>query len=254
MSDIPGPESNFLPDPADPADPADSPVAGAPVAGAPSRPNGPRAGRIREQSSDTTAPRPETVAEARARLKAQRDRADAQRRAAEDAAAAIERKQKQRKQMIGAGVGVGVVGAIALLYVAASGTGGQETVPVQTATCTTGDNEVVDESYCARGSISPVTGMILLGGLSYRYNYGGTVHGNQIAGGTYDRPANTAFRTTGGAAVDPGKATSFGTNGKTNAAGKAAPPQAGAPKNIKRGGIGAADRGGAKPRIGSVGG
>lgn len=251
VGDIPGPESNYLP----------------PVPGLPPQVNLPgtvepprRPGRIREQDESTTA-RPETVAEARARQRAQRQRAEDEQREAAEAAAAAAKKSRRRKQMIGAGVGVGVVGAIALLYVAVpddnAGT------PTQTAYCTTGNDQVVSDDYCSRGTYNPVTGFILLNGLSYRYNYGGTYNNGRLTGGSYDRPANTAFRTSSGAAVDPAKSTSFGTNGQTNAASKPAPPAAGSKsggtksggtnagsksgstgKNIDRGGLGTGSKGG----------
>ncbi|MET9325818.1 hypothetical protein [Tsukamurella sp. NPDC003166] len=251
---IPGPESNHLPVPGMP------PELHLPDTGdAPRRP-----GRMREQD-ENTKPRPETVAEARARQRAQRQRAEDQEREAAEAAAAAAKKSRRRKQMIGAGVGVGVVGAIALLYVAIPDNDGTRNVSTQTAYCTVDGQQVVSDDYCSRGTYNPVTGFILLNGLSYRYNYGGTVNNGRITGGSYDRPANTAFRTSSGSAIDPAKTTSFGSNGQTNAASKPAPPAAGSKgtsnkggsgntnagsnsgssgKNIDRGGLGTSSKGG----------
>ena len=248
VGDIPGPESNFLP----------------PVPGMPPQVNLPgtvepprRPGRIREQDENTTA-RPETVAEARARQRAQRQRAEDEQREAAEAAEAARKKSRRRKQMIGAGVGVGVVGAIALLYVAIPDNDGARNVNTQTAYCTVDGEQVVSDDYCSRGTYNPVTGFIFLNGMSYRYNYGGTVNNGRVTGGSYDRPTNTAFRTSSGAAVDPAKTTSFGSNGQTNAASKPAPPAAGSKsggtnagsksgssgKNIDRGGLGTGSKGG----------
>lgn len=217
VGDIPGPESNHLP----------------PVPGFPPQVNLPdtvepprRPGRIREQDENTTA-RPETVAEARARQRAQRQRVEDEEREAAEAAAAAAKKSRRRKQMIGAGVGVGVVGTIALLYAAIPDNNGTQNVNTQTAYCTVDGGQVVSDDYCSRGTYNPVTGFIFLNGMSYRYNYGGSYNNGHITGGSYDRPANTAFRTSSGAAVDPAKTTSFGSNGQTNAAGKPAPPAAG---------------------------
>ncbi len=233
VGDIPGPESNHLPVP---GLPPELDVRGSD--GPPRRP-----GRIREQDENTAA-RPETVAEARARQRAQRQRAEDEQREAAEAEAAAQKRARRRKQMIGAGVGVGVVGAIALLYVAIPD---RDEVPTQTAYCTTGDGQVVSDNYCSTGTINPVTGFILLNGLSYRYNYGGNVVGGRVTGGSYDRPTGTAFRTSSGSAVDPGKATSFGSNGQSNAAAKPAAPKAGSSrsgKNIDRGGLGSPNKGG----------
>ncbi|GAB3136178.1 hypothetical protein GCM10027289_31290 [Tsukamurella serpentis] len=235
--EIPGPESNHLP----------------PVPGLPPQVNLPdtvepprRPGRIRQQDESTTA-RPETVAEARARQRAQRARQEQQAKEAAEAAAAAAKKARRRKQMIGAGVGVGVVGAIALLYVAIPDNDGAGGAGSQTAHCTTGDGQVVSDSYCSTGTINPVTGFILLNGMSYRYNYGGSVNGGRISGGTYDRPTGTSFRTSSGAAVDPGKTTSFNSGGQSNAGSKPAPPAAkpgSSGKNIDRGGLGTSNKGG----------
>jgi len=260
---IPGPEENYFP----------------PVTGLPPQVNLPdtvepprRPGRIREQDENTTA-RPESVAEARARQRAQRQRAEDEEREAAEAAAAAAKKSRRRKQMIGAGVGVGVVGAIALLYVAIPDNDGARNVNTQTAYCTVDGDQVVSDDYCSRGTYNPVTGFILLNGMSYRYNYGGSYNNGRISGGSYDRPANTAFRTSTGGAVDPAKTTSFGSNGQTNAASKPAPPAAGSSnkgssgkgtgsgsgnsgntnagsnsgssgKNIDRGGLGTGSKGG----------
>ncbi|MGX9293719.1 hypothetical protein [Tsukamurella paurometabola] len=257
VGDIPGPESNYMP----------------PVPGLPPQVNLPdtaepprRPGRIREQDENTTA-RPETVAEARARQRAQRQRAEDEQRAAAEAAAAAAKKSRRRKQMIGAGVGVGVVGAIALLYVAIPDNDDTQPVATQTAYCTVDGDQVVSDDYCSRGTYNPVTGFIFLNGMSYRYNYGGSYNNGRVTGGSYDRPPNTAFRTSSGAAVDPAKTTSFGANGQTNAASKPAPPAAGSKsggsrsggsgsgtnagsnsgssgKNIDRGGLGTSSKGG----------
>lgn len=243
VGDIPGPESDYLP----------------PVPGLPPQVDLPdtvepprRPGRIREQDENTTA-RPETVAEARARQRAQRQRAEDEQREAAEAAAAAAKKSRRRKQMIGAGVGVGVVGAIALLYVAIPDNDGARNVNTQTAYCTVDGEQVVSDDYCSRGTYNPMTGFIFLNGMSYRYNYGGSVNNGRLTGGSYDRPANTAFRTSTGAAVDPAKTTSFGSNGQTNAASKPAPPAAGSKgkstsgssgKNIDRGGLGTSSKGG----------
>ncbi|CAM3605233.1 hypothetical protein ACXYTP_01205 [Tsukamurella ocularis] len=247
VGDIPGPESNYLPVPGMP------PELHLPDTGETPR----RPGRMRQQDENTQA-RPETVAEARARQRAQRQRADDEQREAAEAAAAAAKKSRRRKQMIGAGVGVGVVGAIALLYVAIPDNDGAQNVNSQTAYCTVDGGQVVSDDYCSRGTYNPVTGFILLNGLSYRYNYGGTYNNGRLTGGSYDRPANTSFRTSSGAAVDPAKTTSFGTNGQTNAASKPAPPAAGSKsggtnagsksgstgKNIDRGGLGTSSKGG----------
>ncbi|NMD56345.1 MULTISPECIES: hypothetical protein [Tsukamurella] len=250
VGDIPGPESNHLP----------------PVPGLPPQVNLPdtvepprRPGRIREQDENTTA-RPESVAEARARQRAQRQRAEDEEREAAEAAAAAAKKSRRRKQMIGAGVGVGVVGAIALLYVAIPDNDNTQNVNTQTAYCTVDGDQVVSDDYCSRGTYNPVTGFIFLNGMSYRYNYGGSYNNGRLTGGSYDRPPNTAFRTSSGAAVDPAKTTSFGTNGQSNAASKPAPPAAGSKsggsgtkagsnngssgKNIDRGGLGTGSKGG----------
>ncbi len=243
--EIPGPETNYMPVPGMPPnvsmpDPSANPQANGPDG----PPVGPRQGRIRQQD-DSTRARPETVAEARARQRAQRQRAEEEARLAREAAAEAQKKARRRKQMIGAGVGVGVVGAIALLYVAIPD--GNDSQPTQTAYCTTGDGQVVADSYCSTGSMSPVTGFILLNGMSYRYNYGGNVANGRVTGGSYDRPTGTAFRTQSGTAVDPGKATSFNSSGQTNAGSKPAPPAAksgGSGKNIDRGGLGTSNKGG----------
>ncbi|WP_336670645.1 hypothetical protein [Tsukamurella sp. USMM236] len=255
VGDIPGPESNYMPVPGMP------PELHLPDTGeAPRRP-----GRMRQQDENTQA-RPETVAEARARQRAQRQRAEDEQREAAEAAAAAAKKSRRRKQMIGAGVGVGVVGAIALLYVAIPDNDNTQNVNTQTAYCTVDGDQVVSDDYCSRGTYNPVTGFIFLNGMSYRYNYGGSYNNGRITGGSYDRPANTAFRTSTGAAVDPAKTTSFGTNGQTNAASKPAPPAAGSRtgsgsgsgsgntnagsnsgssgKNIDRGGLGTSSKGG----------
>ncbi|BDH56798.1 hypothetical protein [Tsukamurella sp. PLM1] len=245
---IPGPEADYLP-----PTPGLPPQVNLPGTVEPPR----RPGRIREQDENTTA-RPESVAEARARQRAQRQRAEDQAREAQEAAEAARKKSRRRKQMIGAGVGVGVVGAIALLYVAIPDNDGARNVNTQTAYCTA-NGEVVADSYCSSGTYNPVTGFILLNGMSYRYNYGGTYSNGRLTGGTYDRPTNTAFRTRSGTAVDPAKTTSFGSSGQTNAGSKPAPPAAnsgsstkggsnagsssGRSKNIDRGGLGASNKG-----------
>ncbi|MDF0531220.1 hypothetical protein P0W64_17035 [Tsukamurella sp. 8F] len=240
MSDIPGPETPYTPPGTQPnATPADE--------------DGPRrTGRMREQDPDSTVARPETVAEARARQRAQRDREQAEQQALEDARIAAEKRQKRRKAMIGGGVAVGVVGAVALIYAAIPD--GNST-PVQTAYCTDQNGAVVSDNYCSTGSFSPVTGFILLNGMSYRYGYGGHVAGNRLVGGTYDRPAGTAFRTQSGNTIDPKKATSFNAGGANNAGSKPSVPTAKSKgtKNIDRGGLGAANHGGSKPKAGSSG-
>lgn len=250
VGDIPGPESNYLP----PA-PGLPPELNLPGTVEPPR----KPGRIRQQDENTAA-RPETVAEARARQRAQRQRAEDEQREAAEAAEAARKKSRRRKQMIGAGVGVGVVGAIALLYVAIPDNDGARNVNTQTAYCTV-DGQVVSDNYCSSGTYNPVTGFILLNGMSYRYNYGGNYNNGRLTGGSYDRPANTAFRTQSGAAVDPSKATSFGSSGQTNAGSKPAPPAANSGssnkgssggtnagsnsgKNIDRGGLGTSSKGG----------
>jgi hypothetical protein len=253
MSETPGPESDHFPESTPQVPPSE-----------------PLPGRIREQVPGMTVPRPERVGEARARLKAQRDRAAAQARAEADAAAALAKKRRRRKQLIGGGVGVGVVGAIAGIYLIATADDGDsgQTVPVATAYCQPANSDVVvDESYCSRGSYNPALGLILLNGMSYRYHYGGTLNGNRVVGGSYDRPVGTALRTSSGGAVNTANLTSFGADGKSDEAGKAAPPKAGSKvgsgsgekagngKNIKRGGIGAVggSGGGAKAKGGSGG-
>lgn len=260
VGEIPGPESNYMPPVPGLPQGLSLPADGAGVE--PYDPDAPRRapGRIRQQD-ETTQSRPESVGEARARQRAQRQRAEDQEREAREAADAAAKKARRRKQMIGAGVGVGVVGAIALLYVAIpDNDGGSGQQATGNATCVVGqgdDAQVVADSYCSTGTYNPVTGFILLNGMSYRYNYGGSVNNGRVVGGSYDRAPNTSYRTSSGAAVDPGKATSFGSNGQTNAGSKPAPPansggsnkggsSAGSNngKNIDRGGLGTSNKGG----------
>ncbi|GAA0999947.1 hypothetical protein GCM10009551_070390 [Nocardiopsis tropica] len=250
VGDIPGPESNYLP-----------PVPGMPpTVSLPDTVDEPRRpGRMRQQD-ETTRARPETVAEARARTRAQRQRVQEQEQQAREAAEALAKKARRRKQMIGAGVAVGVVGTIALLYAAIpDDNGGSVPARTETAYCTV-DGQVVSDNYCSSGTYNPVTGFILLNGMSYRYNYGGAVANGRVVGGSYDRPANTNFRTQSGAAVDPGKATSFNNSGQSNAGSKPPPPAANSGgsnkggtnagnsnnggKNIDRGGLGTSNKGG----------
>lgn len=249
VGEIPGPESNYLP-----------PVPGMPpTVSLPDTVDEPRRpGRIRQQDESTEA-RPETVAEARARNRAQRERAAEQERQAQEAAAALAKKARRRKQMIGAGVGVGVVGTIALLYAAIPDDNGGSAQQTVNASCVVGEGDnaqVVSESYCSTGTYNPVTGFILLNGMSYRYNYGGSVSNGRVVGGTYDRPTNATIRTQSGAPVDPGKATSFNNNGQTNAGSKPPANSGGSNKggtnagssnngkNIDRGGLGTSNKGG----------
>ncbi|GAA4395414.1 hypothetical protein [Tsukamurella soli] len=236
MSDLPGPES-----PDRPQTPFTGLGGAQPPGGLGDESDGtverPRPGRMREQAPDSATPRPETVAEARARQRAQRERAEAQAAAEEQARVDARNRKRRRNALIGGGAVVGVVGVVALLYAIPDRSGST------TAYCTDQSGNVVSENYCSTGHINPLTGFILLNGLSYRYHYGGTLSGGHLTGGSYDVPNNRRLVTPSGGSIDSRNVTSFGAGGKSNVG----------TKNIRRGGLGAAEHGGSRPRSGGHG-
>ncbi|WP_216212860.1 hypothetical protein [Amycolatopsis aidingensis] len=177
-------------------------------------------GSMRHQDAENTTPREPSLAEQRARRKAlleEKEREAAEQQAAEQA----ERKaETRRKVLIGSGVTVGLVGLIATYYAVA------QTREV-TAVCTDADGTVVDDRYCDddyaanhggyhSGGFIFIPGGI--GGGQYRYNYGGTGRvGQQVSGGSFQKPSNASINTKSGKTVQRG---GFGISGKTGGFGK----------------------------------
>ncbi|WP_460865381.1 hypothetical protein [Rhodococcus aerolatus] len=167
-----------------PGGPPDPP--GPPAATPPDDP----ASRVRFQEAGVTQPRPPTVAEARARDKARERRQQADLADAE----ARRRRSRRTKILIGSGAVVGVVGLVAVAYAVV---GSDDEV---TARCTTSDGVVVEDRFCDG---SPNTsGIFLVGGRSYRYNYGGYGSlGQRVSGGSTVYPRGASVSTSSGADV-----------------------------------------------------
>ncbi|OLT39126.1 hypothetical protein BJF85_07500 [Saccharomonospora sp. CUA-673] len=171
---------------------------------------------MRFQDPSSTTRREPTLAEQRARRQAvleERERAEQAERAQ---LAADERSETRRKLFIGAGVGVGLVGLVAGWYLVAQ--------PDEvTATCTTADGTVVeDDRLCDEDYAQQQGGYVGAGGFmfiplpgggmqQYRYNYGGTGQpGQQVQGGTFNRPDNANITSRSGTTVQRG---GFGVSG-----------------------------------------
>jgi hypothetical protein len=167
---------------------------------------------MRFQDPETTKPREPTLAEQRARRKAMEDEAD--RELAEAAQAVeVERKAKTRRRvMIGSGVTVGVAALVAVWYQAA-------TPSEVTANCVGNDNALAsDENICDENYVTNHGGyysggfffLPIVGGgpgqyNQYHYNYGGTVAGNRVTGGSATAPSGrTTVKTSSGKTVQRG--------------------------------------------------
>jgi hypothetical protein len=173
----------------------------------PAEPDEPRRGQVRFQDAETARPREPTLAERRAReraLEQEEERVLA-------AAAEAERKTRLRRRiMIGGGVTVGVVALVAVWYAAV-------TPDEVTAHCVAAndstlaqDENVCDENYVRSHGGYHSGGIFFLplpgGGYSqYRYNYGGTVSGGRVLGGSTAAPSGrTTVKTSSGKTVQRG--------------------------------------------------
>ncbi|GAA3861183.1 hypothetical protein GCM10022243_29220 [Saccharothrix violaceirubra] len=176
----------------------------------PPRPDG--RGRVRNQESGRTKPKPPSLAVQRAREQAVRE--EQERQLALEAEQA--RKRKTRKRLlIGGGVAVGVVGVVAIWYAASS--------PDDVEAQCTKDDVVVDDQYCDPSYASThggytSGGFIYIGGSSYRYHYGGTSTpvGSKVSGGSYTIPKGSNVTTKSGTVVQRG---GFGVSGGSKSGG-----------------------------------
>jgi hypothetical protein len=179
-----------------------------PEAAKPEEPAEPRRGQIRFQDAETTRPREPTLAEQRARRRAIEQEEE---RAAAAAAVAQRKSTLRRRILIGSGVTVGVVALVAVWYTAASAD--EVTAHCVTSTDSTlADNENnCDENYVRSQGGYHSGGIFFLplpggGGYSqYRYNYGGTVSGGRVLGGSTVAPSGrTTVKTASGKTVQRG--------------------------------------------------
>lgn len=170
---------------------------------------------MQRQEPGVTQPRPPTVAEARARDKA-RKRAEEERRAA--AAAEESKKRKRKRVMIGGVAIVGVAGLVGGGYLAYRALTAPDRVTAQCVKTESGQEVVVDDSYCGEGRpgyTSGAPGVIILGGgPQYRYYYGGTgTIGKPPTGGTTIKPKNAEIKTKSGTTIQRGGLGSKSTGG-----------------------------------------
>ncbi len=184
------PEPNFPPEPASP-------------------PSEPARGSISRQEPGVTRPRPPTVAEARARDKARRQAAEAE----QQRVVAAERKRKRNRRLMGGAAVVGVVALVAVGYKALSG---PERVSAQCIIDENGEQKIVDDDYCSRGTPGS-NGIFILGGHQYRYYYGGSgTVGQRPSGGSTVQPKGTTAVTKSGSSITRGGLGSSSSGGKSS--------------------------------------
>ena len=232
-------EQPTAPDAAEPSgvDPGAEP--GAAVAGRRAR----RAGRIRQQDPASTRPRPPSLGEQRAIAVAQRREDEA--REAEEEQAARSRRRLKRIGIVALVVVAVVVLAVVLL--AAIGSSNDEVV---TASCVDDQGVVVDDGLCdgsAPGAYSGPGGLVILGGNSYRYYYGGTAVPGQVAqGGSTVAPKKADVVTRSGRTIQRGGFGVGGANGGGTSAGTKSGSKSGS--GAKSGGKSSSRSGGGRRR------
>lgn len=200
--------------------------------------------RVRFQEPGVTQPRPPTVGEARAR-----DKARARRQETDLASAEAARKKSRRKKiLIGSGAVVGVVGLVAIAYAVVA-----PDDDVATAQCVTNDGVVVEDRYCDGSPNS--SGVFLVGGSSYRYNYGGYGSlGQRVRGGSTVYPRGVDVRTPSGATIGStgSKSTGSGSSGSGSSGSGSGGSSAGSGSSggsdagsgtVSRGGLGSSSSG-----------
>jgi hypothetical protein len=158
-----------------------------------------RVGRIRRQDPATARPRPTSLAEKRAIAIAQKREDEAQARDDERAS----RSSRIRRRVIAAAV-VAIV--IVVVFAVAAALGSSD--GAVTASCVDEQNVVVDDSYCdtsTPGTYGTPGGLVILGGHSYRYYYGGTaIPGRVASGGSTVAPKKAQVTTRSGRTIQRG--------------------------------------------------
>ncbi|HEX5405432.1 MAG TPA: hypothetical protein VFX16_24425 [Pseudonocardiaceae bacterium] len=179
-------------------------------------------GTMRFQDSDTTRPRPPTLAEQRARAQAERE----QQEQAVAAQAAVEAAARRRRRvLIGGGVTIGVVAVIGAAYLLAK----PKDVTAQCASAAGANTDTVvadqncDPDYAAAHGGYVSNGFIFLplvgGGFGqYHYYYGGgnVPVGQRVSGGSFTAPDNANVKTKSGKTIQRG---GFGIGGKSGGSG-----------------------------------
>jgi hypothetical protein len=172
----------------------------------------PRRGGMRFQDAENTVPREPTLAEKRAMRRALEQESEEEKALVKEA----ERKSlRKRRVMIGAGVTVGVVATVAVWYSAAT----PEEVSaycVDDGNTLTTDENICSEEYVRSngGYVSGGFFFLPIGGgqtRSYHYNYGGSVSGGRVVGGSTAAPSGATVKSgTSGKTIQRG---GFGVSG-----------------------------------------